>query len=240
VTGRTFVKVVIISAVIVFFIMQNSAYSHCGENNKKQKEEKNVIFSIEEFESQENNGFLLKEDKNEDGSQEKIEIKFEEINKKSEEKYYYKLYVNLNKDYIDSQNWNVEVFRKGENFPSKYKITEEQIDCLRINSESGLISKTIKRKINGRVYCVESRNEGAAGSIYSEYSYATIKNGNLVIVNCVIRYSQCMNYSEPDRTYCLKEQESFDLDKIIDYMVDSLIVNFSLPVPNTMGLIIEP
>ncbi|HKK83342.1 MAG TPA: hypothetical protein VJ958_03850, partial [Atribacterota bacterium] len=111
-TGRTFVKVVIITAIIVFFIMQNSAYSHCGENNKKQKEEKNVIFSIEELESQENNNLLLKEDKYEDGSQEKIEIRYEEINKNSKNKHYYKLYVNLNKNYIDSQNWNVEIIRK--------------------------------------------------------------------------------------------------------------------------------
>lgn len=221
--GKTYLKVVIISAIIVFFIMQNSAYLYCSENNKTKKEEKNFIFLIGEFESQENNDLLLKEDKDEDASQEKIEIRFEEIYKKSEEKYYYKLYVNLNQYYIDSRDWKVEIIKKAKQFPSKYKITEGKIDCADSHSTSELTSEINKRKINGKIYCIESKSEGAAGSIYSEYSYATIKNGNLFIVNCVIRYSQCMNYSEPDISYCLKERESFNLDNIVDYLVDSFI-----------------
>ena len=223
VARSTFWNVVIFSVMIVFCIMQNNAYLQCSENNKKPKEEKNVIFSIEEFEVQQNNHLVLKEDKNENVLQEKIEIKFEEINKKSEEKCYYKLYINLNKDYIESQNWKVEVLKKRKQFPSKYKITEGQIDYLESHSESEFISKIIRRKINGRIYCVESKSEGAAGSFYSEYSYATIKNDNLVIVRCVIRYSQCMNYSEQDRSCCLEERESFDLDKIVDHIVNNML-----------------
>ncbi len=227
VAGRTFLNVVIFSVIVVLSIVQNSAYSHCGENNKKQKEEKNIIFSIEEFESQKDNGLVFKQDKNENELQENIEIEFEEINRNSKNKYYYKMYVNLNQDYIDSQDWEVEIIKKAEQFPSEYKISEGQIDCPGSNSESELISETIKRKIDGRIYCVESKSEGAAGSIYSEYSYATIKNGKLIILSCVIRYSQCMNYSEQDRSCCLEEREGFDLDKIVDYIVDSLIFDVS-------------
>jgi len=52
--------------------------------------------------------------------------------------------------------------------------------------ESGLLFKIVKRKIDGRIYCIESVSEGAAGTIYTQYTYSTIKRGNLITVSCVI------------------------------------------------------
>jgi len=43
-------------------------------------------------------------------------------------------------------------------------------------------------------------------------------------VSCVIRYPQCINYCEPQRTECANERETFDLDKIIGYIVKNLSV----------------
>jgi len=43
-------------------------------------------------------------------------------------------------------------------------------------------------------------------------------------VSCVIRYPQCMNYSEPQRTECENERETFDLDKIIGFIVKNISV----------------
>ena len=63
--------------------------------------------------------------------------------------------------------------------------------------ESDLSFRTAKRRIDGRIYCIESVSEEAAGTIYTQYTYSTIRRGNLITVNCVIRYPQCMNYSEP-------------------------------------------
>ena len=47
------------------------------------------------------------------------------------------------------------------------------------------------------------------------------------MVSCVIRYPQCINYSEPYRTECANERETFDLDKIIGYIVKNLSVKKS-------------
>jgi len=44
------------------------------------------------------------------------------------------------------------------------------------------------------------------------------------MVSCVIRYPQCINYSEPHRTECANERERFDLDKIIGYIIKNLSV----------------
>ena len=90
--------------------------------------------------------------------------------------------------------------------------------------ESALPSRTAKRKIDGRIYCIESVSEGAAGTVYTQYTYSTIKNSSLIMVSCVIRYPQCINYSEPYRTECANERETFDLDKIIGYIVKNLSV----------------
>jgi len=93
--------------------------------------------------------------------------------------------------------------------------------------ESDLPSRTAKRRIDGRIYCIESLSEGAAGTIYTQYTYSTIRRGNLITVSCVIRYPQCMNYSEPQRTECANERERFDLDKIIGYIIKNLSVKKS-------------
>jgi len=130
----------------------------------------------------------------------------------------------LNTEYIGSQDWKVIIVNEEEKYPPKFKITEGQIDCKKTSYESDLLSRTVKRRIDGRIYCIESASEGAAGTIYTQYAYFTIKSGSLIMVSCVIRYPQCINYSEPYRTECANERETFDLDKIISYIVKNLSV----------------
>ena len=62
------------------------------------------------------------------------------------------------------------------------------------------------------------------GTIYTQYAYSTIKGVRLITLSRVIRYSQCINYSEPQRTECANERGTFDLDKIIGYIVKNLSV----------------
>ena len=130
----------------------------------------------------------------------------------------------MNTEYIGSQDWKVIIVNEEEKYPPKFKITEGQIDCKITSSESALLSRTVKRKIDGRIYCIESLSEGAVGTIYTQYAYSTIKNGSLIMMSCVIRYPQCINYSEPQRTECANERERFDLDKIIGYIVKNLSI----------------
>ena len=167
------------------------------------------------------------EDEGENVSQPEVKIIIEEIDNGSEKQLHYDILVDLNTEYIGSQNWKVIIVNEEEKYPPKFKITEGQIDCKITSSESALLSRTVKRKIDGRIYCIESASEGAAGTIYTQYAYSTLKSGNLITVSCVIRYPQCINYSEPYRTECANERETFDLDKIIGHIVKNLSVKKS-------------
>ena len=224
---------------IVIVVMGTGAYSWSQQNMKRQKEETIVRSLIEKL------GFQLKnvslsapeeqlsvemqamEDEGENVSQPEVKIIIEEIDNGSEKQLHYDILVDLNTEYIGSQNWKVIIVNEEEKYPPKFKITEGQIDCKITSSESGLLSRTVKRRIDGRIYCIESASEGAAGTIYTRYAYSTIKSGNLITVSCVIRYPQCMNYSEPYRTECANERETFDLDKIISHIVKNLSVKKS-------------
>jgi hypothetical protein len=218
---------------IVIVMMGTAVYSWSQQNMKRQKDE---TFWIESGGIQEINDknyqadgriVLLTgtgEDEGENLSQPEIKIMVEEIDNGSGKQPHYVILVDLNTEYIGSQNWKVKIVNEEEKYPPKFKITEGQIDCKITSSESGLLFRTVKRKIDGRIYCIESSSEGAAGTIYTQYTYSTIKNGSLTAVSCVIRYPQCMNYSEPYRTECANERETFDLDKIIGYIVKNLSV----------------
>ncbi|MCJ7648244.1 MAG: hypothetical protein MUP85_06500, partial [Candidatus Lokiarchaeota archaeon] len=167
------------------------------------------------------------EDEGENVSQLEVKIMVEEIDNGSEKQPHYNILVDLNTEYIGSQDWKVIIVNEEEKYPPKFKINEGQIDCKIISSESGLLYGTAKRSIDGRIYCIESLSEGAAGTIYTQYIYSTIKSGSLITVSCVIRYPQCMNYSEPQRTECENERETFDLDKIIGLIVKNMSVKKS-------------
>jgi len=164
----------------------------------------------------------IMEDEGENGSQPEVKIMVEEIDNGSEKQPHYDILVDLNTEYIGSQNWKLIIVNEEEKYPPKFKITEGQIDYRKTSSESDLRSRTVKRKIDGRIYCIESSSEGAVGTVYTQYAYSTIKSGSLIMVSCVIRYPQCINYSEPQRTECANERETFDLDKIISYIVKNL------------------
>jgi len=206
---------------IVIVVMCTGVYSWSQQNMKRQKEETFWIesggiqeISDENYQADDRIILLtsIGEDEGENVSQPEVKIMFEEIDNGSEKQPHYVILVDLNTEYIGSQDWKVKIVNEEEKYPPKFKITE------------GLLFRTVKRRIDERIYCIESASEGAAGTIYTQYTYSTIKNGSLIAVSCVIRYPQCMNYSEPYRTECANERKTFDLDKIISYIVKNLSV----------------
>ena len=228
---------------IVIVVMGTGAYSWSQQNMKRQKEEtvggltssawtdwieSGGIQEVSDGNYQADGRIILLtgigEDEGENVSQPEVKIIIEEIDNGSEKQPHYDILVDLNTEYIGSQEWKVIIVNEEEKYPPKFEITEGQIDCKKTSAESGLPSRTVKRKIDGRIYCIESLSEGAAGTIYTQYAYSTIKNGSLIMVSCVIRYPQCINYSEPQRTECANERETFDLDKIISYIVKNLSI----------------
>jgi len=222
---------------IVLVVMGSSVYSWSQQNMKRQKEETistwtdwvengGGIKEISDGNYQADGRIVLLnstvEDEGEKVAMPEVKIMIKEMDNGPEKQPHYAILVDLNTEYIGSQDWKVNMVNEEENYPPKFKITEGQIDCKITSSESGLLTSTAKRRIDGRIYCIESTSEGAAGTIYTQYAYSTIKNGSLITVSCVIRYPQCMNYSEPQRTECANEREMFDLDKIIGYIVKNL------------------
>ncbi len=81
------------------------------------------------------------------------------------------------------------------------------------------------KQINGRSYCVAHDTEGAAGSIYHNYSYIWLGSDRNVTVTFALQYPQCANYNEPQRSECKVEENSFDVDNLADQIAQTLIVH---------------
>lgn len=134
------------------------------------------------------------------------------------------------KTLIDRQNGLI--FKYPENLPASYISTAEwppkitvatgTLTCPETPATASLRSRAMKSLIGGATYCVEAMSEGAAGSVYTSFTYTTGWNNKLVRVEFTLRYPQCLNYDDPAKTACQKERESFDLDSLVNSIVQSL------------------
>ncbi len=106
----------------------------------------------------------------------------------------------LGTKYIDVQKW-----------PPEVEIKIAQIFCAEP-----------LREINGNKYCVGSESEGAAGSIYTTYTYNAMKNNRLVTLRFILRYVQCGNYGEPQKSECERERADFNLDNLVDRVAQTV------------------
>lgn len=114
----------------------------------------------------------------------------------------------LNVQYISTQTW-----------PPVINMREGSYSC---RESAGSIKTIEQRVVNSRIYCVESQNEGAAGSVYSTYTYITPKNGDLASITFTLRYPNCGNYNEEENLACTNERQAFDLDSIVDRIAASI------------------
>lgn len=87
---------------------------------------------------------------------------------------------------------------------------------------SSMSDITSQRIVDNRTYCVNVKHEGAAGSVYSSYTYTTFKNGKLVNVSFTLRYPNCNNYDEEQSKTCTSEREAFDIDATVDRIVQTI------------------
>lgn len=117
----------------------------------------------------------------------------------------------LGTKYIDANVW-----------PPKVTVTDGKFSCETTSPSSSLPNMTTEPTIDSRVYCVTAVVEGAAGSAYMTYTYATEENGKIISLDFVLRYPRCINYDNPQKTECQIELDSFDLDGLIGQIVASL------------------
>jgi hypothetical protein len=110
-------------------------------------------------------------------------------------------------------------------WPPVIKIETGTYSCQTTPQEiSSMSDITSERLVDNRTYCVNIKNEGAAGSVYSSYIYTTAKNDKLVKVSFTLQYPNCNNYDEGQSQACTSEREAFDIDSTVDRIVQSIVV----------------
>lgn len=119
----------------------------------------------------------------------------------------------LSAQYISTPEW-----------PPTIKVTSDNFFCLETPQEVSSVNEiTDQRVVDGRIYCINVKNEGAAGSVYSSYIYKTPLRGKLASISFVLRYNNCDNYDEEQRQACWAERESFDIDTVISRIAQTVI-----------------
>lgn len=122
---------------------------------------------------------------------------------------------------VDLTKLNTKYIKSQDLWPPKASITAGSYSCTPSNTEVG---KVEERDIDGHTYCINTLNEGAAGSTYSIYTYTSAVNTSTVArTTFTLRYVQCMNYDNPNQSECLAERKNFNPDIYAVYSIDSLI-----------------
>lgn len=117
----------------------------------------------------------------------------------------------LTTQYIHTVDW-----------PPQLQIIEGPFTCTNAGNIINRAGKTENRTINNHTYCVTEVQEGAAGSVYTQYAYLFQKDGQILGMTFTTRQVQCYNYDDPQQTACLQEQNSFSMDPIADEIAQSV------------------
>lgn len=135
--------------------------------------------------------------------------------------------VNAPAPYVPSENTTEDILPANPNFPetlnTKYitavdwppatNVMDEPYSCTEAGVDTERAGGTKKEDINGREYCVTKVSDGAAGSTYTQYAYATAEgNDKTKIFTFTLRFVQCMNYDDPEQAECLSERDNFSPD----------------------------
>lgn len=117
----------------------------------------------------------------------------------------------LSASFISTQTW-----------PPKVSLSNMDYNCPVTEAGSSLPDRTMERQVDDRTYCVTATSEGAAGSVFTDYTYSRVRDGKLINISFALRYPQCDNYDDPQKSDCKGERETFDLDSVIDKIAQSV------------------
>lgn len=110
------------------------------------------------------------------------------------------------------------------NWPPQVTIEDQQFVCSPSGSEIELGGQTELRTVDKRSYCLTKASEGAAGSVYTTYTYNFPRGNQTGVIAFTLRFVQCQNYDEPKAAECESERSSFDVDGLADRIAQSLII----------------
>jgi len=113
---------------------------------------------------------------------------------------------------------------RGAEWPPKITIAAGNLKCSTTSpaSSSPSFEQIVSKQINGRTYCVQSLAEGAAGSIYTTYDYSAAVNNKLITAAFTIQEPQCANYDDPQQSACFSEEQTYDLDGLVEQIVSGI------------------
>jgi hypothetical protein len=114
-------------------------------------------------------------------------------------------------EYISETKW-----------PPKLIIEDKPFVCNQSGNEIQQGGQTEQRLVDNRVYCITKQSEGAAGSIYTYYTYEFPKDHQTGVITFTLRFVQCQNYDEPKASECESERSAFDIDGTVDRIVQSI------------------
>ncbi|MFA7286588.1 MAG: hypothetical protein WC052_02945 [Patescibacteria group bacterium] len=110
-------------------------------------------------------------------------------------------------------------------WPPIVNLFDGPLGCTSGGNENRKGGSVEKRMVDDRTYCVTTQSEGAAGSVYTTYTYVgEQKKNKLIAFTFSLRAVQCLNYDDPQKTECLAERESFDVDGLVDRMTKTVVV----------------
>lgn len=108
-------------------------------------------------------------------------------------------------------------------WPPQVAVIDGPLQCTEAGTTTARTGKTTQQTINGHVYCVTRIDEGAAGSIYSQYAFARqMEDGRVAILTFTLRSPQCGNYDDPKKTECQNEESNFNIGSVIDQIFSTL------------------
>lgn len=112
--------------------------------------------------------------------------------------------------FISAAAWPPEVVRAN----TRYKCVESAA------TTGGSVTK--KHLVGDREYCVTESSEGAAGSTYRTFEYSFQFGGEPYRTTFTLRYPQCDNYDEPQKSACKAEQGTYSIDELVDRIAQSI------------------
>jgi hypothetical protein len=123
---------------------------------------------------------------------------------------------NISTAYILTADW-----------PPKVQITEGPFSCTESGSEGARAGITTKEAINGHTYCRTIVSDGAAGSIYKQYAFSSAVKNKVLFFTFSLREVQCGNYDDQQKTACEAERASFNINSLIDPVIQSTVLSAS-------------
>ncbi len=112
--------------------------------------------------------------------------------------------VSINDKYIHPVKW-----------PPIVKVVDNPFICK-------VDGSTVQVRIGEADYCVTTKAEGAAGSTYTEYTYAKAYGKKTASINFTIQAVQCMNYDELNKSECTKKQAGYNLEWVAGILLNNL------------------